>query len=514
MKKIVSAVLAAAMSITAITASPAVYAADKAASPKSMVVLGDSIAAGGLRTGSVKYNYGDICGDYLGCKVSNYAVSGYDTSDLVNEIESFTDTQKKAVSDADVVVISIGGNDMMHALSKYLLDFAGGKTSEKFLNDGYTKDDIPEKPSLTDLTQMLNIRGEGGLMDYMAKGTFAQKREVTDEIGSAFANIYGSGGTFDSETIPNLEKAVEDIKAIAPNTRILVTNVYQPLQLQPSYVEKTYGKQSDYATFLSILRMRCEAMMKEYDIKLNAIDGIEVVDVKSQFTSQEKEPSTSVPGNASYFVDIQTSSLSTADVHPNQKGHIAMAAAILDKIGSLHTDSGLLSKTFNGLSNKDAYPEIALATYKKVAGVKDVVTTTTTSTTSKTTTTTTTTSTTTTTTTTKKTTTSTTTTTTTTAPPVTTTTTTPPAPKIPKGDVNNSGKIDAVDASAVLSEYAKLSGSSGKGEFNAEQTKAADVDDNGKVDAVDASKILSYYAYISTVKSGGIMSIDQYIKSL
>ena len=97
MKKIVSAVLAAAMSITAITASPAVYAADKAASPKSMVVLGDSIAAGGLRTGSVKYNYGDICGDYLGCKVSNYAVSGYDTSDLVNEIESFTDTQKKAV---------------------------------------------------------------------------------------------------------------------------------------------------------------------------------------------------------------------------------------------------------------------------------------------------------------------------------------------------------------------------------------------------------------------------------
>ena len=250
--------------------------------------------------------------------------------------------------------------------------------------------------------------------------------------------------------------------------------------------------------------------MKEYDIKLNAIDGIEVVDVKSQFTSQEKEPSTSAPGNASYFVDIQTSSLSTADVHPNQKGHIAMAAAILDKIGSLHTDSGLLSKTFNGLSDKDAYPEIALATYKKVAGVKDVVTTTTTSTTSKTTTTTTST----TTTTTKKTTTSTTTTTTATAPPVTTTTTTPPAPKIPKGDVNNSGKIDAVDASAVLSEYAKLSGSSGKGEFNAEQTKAADVDDNGKVDAVDASKILSYYAYISTVKSGGIMSIDQYIKSL
>ncbi len=179
MKKIVSAVLAAAMSITALSSASAVYAADTAA-PKGMVVLGDSIAAGGLRKGSVAYNYGDICGDYLGCKVSNYAVSGYDTSDLVKEIESFTDAQKKAVSDADVVVISIGGNDMMQSLSKYLLDFAARKTSEKFLNEGYTKDNIPEKPTLTDLTAMLNIRGEGGLMDYMSKGTVAQKREVTD----------------------------------------------------------------------------------------------------------------------------------------------------------------------------------------------------------------------------------------------------------------------------------------------------------------------------------------------
>ncbi len=200
--------------------------------------------------------------------------------------------------------------------------------------------------------------------------------------------------------------------------------------------------------------MRCENMMREYDTKLNAIDGIEVVDVKSQFTSQEQEPSTSVPGNASYFVDIQTSSLSTADVHPNQKGHIAMAAAILEKIGSLHNDSGLLSKTFNGLSDKDAYPEIALATYKKVAGEAK--------------------------------------------------------PEVSMGDINSDGFINAVDASAVLSEYAKLSGSSGKGDFTDAQKTAADVDGNSRIDAVDASKILSYYAYASTEK-GTVKSITEFI---
>jgi hypothetical protein len=222
-------------------------------------------------------------------------------------------------------------------------------------------------------------------------------------------------------------------------------------------VEKTYGKQSNYATFISVLRGRCETLMNEYDTKLNAIDGIEVVDVKSQFTSQEKEVSTSAPGNASYFVDIQTGSLKTGDVHPNQKGHIAYAAAILEKIGRLHNDSGLLSQTFNGLSDKDSYPAIALATYKKVAGEG--------------------------------------------------------TPEIALGDVTGDGKINAVDASNVLAEYARTSSGDGKGEFSDAQRKAADIDSNGKIDSLDASRILAYYAYTSTAKETP-KSITEFIKTL
>lgn len=460
MKKTFSAVLAAAMSITALTSAPSLYTSEKAeaaGSKSGIVIFGDSIGAGGLRSGSVAHNYGEICGDYLGCKVSNYAVSGYDAADLVQSVENLTDTQKKAVADSEVVVISIGGNDIMHSLSRSLLDYAARKESQKFLNEGYTKADIPEKPSLTDLMNMLNIKDEGGLMDYMNNGGYNEKLEVTNEIGAAFSSIYNEGGTFDEQTIPNLKKAVADIKAIAPDTRILVTNIYQPLQLQPSYVEKTYGKQSNYATFISILRGRCETTMNEFDTRLSAVDGIEVVDVKSQFTSQEKEPSTSAPGNASYFVDIQTGSLKTGDVHPNQKGHIAYAAAILEKIGRLHTDNGLLSQTFNGLSDKDSYPAIALETYKKVAGEAK--------------------------------------------------------PAVVLGDVNDDGKVNAVDASKVLAEYAKTSSGSGKGDFTDAQRTAADVDGNGKVDSVDASKILAYYAYTSTEK-GTPKSITEFLKTL
>ena len=205
MKKTFSAVLAAAMSITALTSAPSLFTAEAADSKSGIVIFGDSIGAGGLRSGSVAHNFGEICGDYLGCKVSNYAVSGYDAADLVQSVENLTDTQKKAVADSEVVVISVGGNDIMHSLSRSLLDYAARKESQKFLNEGYTKADIPEKPSLTDLMNMLNIKEEGGLMDYMNNGGYNAKLEVTNEIGAAFSSIYDDGGTFDEQTIPNLK---------------------------------------------------------------------------------------------------------------------------------------------------------------------------------------------------------------------------------------------------------------------------------------------------------------------
>ena len=69
------------------------------------------------------------------------------------------------------------------------------------------------------------------------------------------------------------------------------------------------------------------------------------------------------------------------------------------------------------------------------------------------------------------------------------------------GDVNNDGFVDAVDASAVLAEYASLSGG-GSGSFSEAMKKAADIDGNGMTDAVDASNILAYYAYLSSGEQG------------
>ena len=78
------------------------------------------------------------------------------------------------------------------------------------------------------------------------------------------------------------------------------------------------------------------------------------------------------------------------------------------------------------------------------------------------------------------------------------------------GDINNDGKVNAVDASTVLTYYANIS-TNKDGGFTESQKKAADVDNNGDINAVDASYILSYYAYTSTTKED-IMSIEEYMK--
>ena len=71
------------------------------------------------------------------------------------------------------------------------------------------------------------------------------------------------------------------------------------------------------------------------------------------------------------------------------------------------------------------------------------------------------------------------------------------------GDVNNDKHIDSVDASMILAEYARLS-SNQNAKFDSRQIKAADVNYDGKTDSNDASLILAYYAYSATLQDGEV----------
>ena len=77
-------------------------------------------------------------------------------------------------------------------------------------------------------------------------------------------------------------------------------------------------------------------------------------------------------------------------------------------------------------------------------------------------------------------------------------------------DVNDDHVVDGRDASAVLSDYSKIS--AGKTtDFSESQQKAADANKDGVLDARDATTILSFYANQSV---GGAVTITEYLANL
>jgi hypothetical protein len=91
----------------------------------------------------------------------------------------------------------------------------------------------------------------------------------------------------------------------------------------------------------------------------------------------------------------------------------------------------------------------------------------------------------------------------------TTTGNVPSDPPFILGDVNSDKKVNSVDASQILAEYAQTS-TNRPSIFSDLQKKAGDVDENGRVNSVDASKVLAFYAYTST--GGNITDMREWLK--
>lgn len=73
------------------------------------------------------------------------------------------------------------------------------------------------------------------------------------------------------------------------------------------------------------------------------------------------------------------------------------------------------------------------------------------------------------------------------------------------GDLDNNGKINSIDASAILTAYANELANKESG-LSAAEIAAADVNGDGVINAMDASTILTYYAYI--MADGKVELID------
>lgn len=358
MKKIMSAVLSAAIAASA--ALPFVnngYAVDDI---DNIVVLGDSIAAGyGLSEN--EHNYGEIIGDYYKAKTDNFAKSGDETKDLISKLEAPSAEMSESIKNADYVVISIGGNDLIHYASNYLLNICA---NVNVLKSGYTKDDIPDNPTFEDINRLID---RDALKEYAS----ANPIPMNSNVQKLRANICEkSNGKYDcviqKSVIPNIEKIDLDIKALNPDTKIVYQTIYDPLQFESAYYDATYTGET--RKVMNLIRPVFAAVADSFRDQLNEaqIGDSLIADVYYDFTSEEKIDDATSYKYSWYFTKMQNKR-ADMDFHPTQAGHVAIAAKVIDTIGTVDKGGDLIVQSFNKLADKDRYPAVAYATYKKVA---------------------------------------------------------------------------------------------------------------------------------------------------
>ena len=104
-QRILSVLLCLALLLSLLT-----FAAN-AAAQKNYLVLGDSIAYGSGLSNPEEAVYGKIVADTNGYAYENYAVPGHTTENLLRRMEN--ESVREAIRGADIISISIGGNNFL-----------------------------------------------------------------------------------------------------------------------------------------------------------------------------------------------------------------------------------------------------------------------------------------------------------------------------------------------------------------------------------------------------------------
>lgn len=221
------------------------FASAEQKSPESLTIIGDSIASGygleGYNAGD-KYtvsNYGKLLKDRYGISDDcyfNYAVDGETTDGLISKLES--GAYDEGISSSDVIVISIGGND--------LLDVIIGENSAVFQD--------------TDLEAFLN--GEVNIAQLL-KGTDLKElaAQMTADAQEQLVIFY--------QNMPKIAKIIAEKN---PDALVVLQTLYNPMNSGVEIIDNLYGQA------ISSLNLGIEGM-----------EGCVVADVNKAFAESDKD---------------------------------------------------------------------------------------------------------------------------------------------------------------------------------------------------------------------------------
>lgn len=292
-----TACMMAAVCVVSVQSETPVSAAEK-----KMLVLGDSISAGyGLAEGS--FGYYDYVAEYGGYSMTNLAVSGATTTDLLDVIAK--EDTRKAVKDADLICISIGANDLLTPVKEFI--------KEKNLQK--------EGESLTDMAKRL--QKEGSLVSLVV----SMNSKLRPYISTAKSNFL---------------KIESELRTLNGDTDIIMQTLYNPVD---SYTTTYQGEDlsGDYDT----LRSFVVGTLQKLNDPIKELETFKCADVFSAFD-----------GTGWIYVNTLKK-----DVHPTPLGHALIGATILDVLGVKNNKPTMMFDTVAALS-KDDFAAIASDDFK------------------------------------------------------------------------------------------------------------------------------------------------------
>ena len=275
---------------------------------KTYLALGDSITTGYAPGGTtVASPFADQVAAEYGYTLVNRAQDGETTASLLAKLEA----KEIDVSGADLVTISIGGNDLLQALYQtvaavYAASGATGSVEET-------------------LAQLMT-----GTVDETALLAMA----------AAFQNLAASEAVADaiSDAGQNLGTILQHLKGANPTAQIILLNQYNP-----------YSHVEDAAL---------EALVSTVDTGVQALNtglaavakaaGVTVADVYTPMKAAAENPC-----NA-YFASAADYSI---DIHPNQTGHDLIAAVLNDLLAGTDAEEETQTSAFADVRADDWYYE-------------------------------------------------------------------------------------------------------------------------------------------------------------
>lgn len=293
--KLTAVLTAAALSLTMV---PFVVTSTASAETPTVLVLGDSISTGyGLS--DTDNSYASLVADYYGATYVNYAQDGLKAEELKVSLENGTyDTE---LSKADYVLVTIGGNDIIAPALEIIQ-----KVTKKY---GY------EVNSYKNVKELLSA--------------FSSKdQKMVDEVIEELGN-----NVFPKKVSKDYVKSCIKYVSEHTNGKVVFQTVYNPFSVNTSSSEWAPYK-SRLDNINTKMDMYCNTMKKYYAEAADENSNAQLLDAYSYFA-----------GHGETLTNIES-----IDIHPNQAGHLYLAADTISLLGGNAGGGDKLKASYNSIA--------------------------------------------------------------------------------------------------------------------------------------------------------------------